>query len=121
MSSKKIIPLPKLKKKAQEVFNKWIRNRDKDCGCISCGGSVDHAGHYFSSGQFSALTFDEVNVNSQCLGCNNFRHGNLIQYRFGLIEKYGVEIIEELEAKSKVNIYKWSRQELEDIITTYKL
>ena len=40
--------LPKLKKKAQDTFNKWIRNRDAGLGCISCGADIDHAGHYFS-------------------------------------------------------------------------
>lgn len=117
---KKITPLPKLKKKAQEVFNKWIRNRDKDCGCISCGGSVDHAGHYFSSGHHSILTFDEMNVNGQDIRCNMFLHGNLIEYRKGLVRKYGVEKVEELENMEK-RIKKWSRSELEEIIINYKI
>ena len=73
--------IPQLTKKAQEVFNKWIRERDKDLGCISCGGSVDHAGHYFSVGQHSALRFHEDNVHGQCIGCNNFKHGNLAHYK----------------------------------------
>tara|TARA_R110000868_G_scaffold326607_1_gene587619 strand:- start:472 stop:822 length:351 start_codon:yes stop_codon:yes gene_type:complete len=112
--------LPKLKKKAQDKFNAWIRNRDKDKGCISCGASIDHAGHYFSAGHHSALTMDEMNVHGQCLRCNNFLHGNLIKYRMGLISRYGESHVIELESKSVNAVKKWSRQELEEIILKYK-
>lgn len=113
--------LPKLKKKAQDTFNKWIRNRDADKGCISCGGDIDHAGHYFSSGQHSALTFDETNVHGQCIGCNNFRHGNLVYYRMGLVARYGDKYVKDLERKVIRKTKKWDRVELEDIIQKYKL
>jgi hypothetical protein len=117
----KLIPLPKLKKKAQDIFNKWIRNRDKEERCISCGGTVEQAGHYCSSGHFSALTFDEMNVNGQDIRCNMFLNGNLIYYRQGLVRKYGVDAVNELEKKAEVRTYKWSRTELEEIITKYKI
>ena len=113
--------LPKLKKKAQETFNKWIRERDKNLGCISCGASIDHAGHYFSSGHHSALTFDEQNVHGQCLRCNNFMHGNLVYYRMGLVNRYGDEYVKDLERKNKRVTKKWDRFELEDIINQYKI
>ena len=112
--------LPKLLKKAQDVFNAWIRNRDKDKGCISCGGSVDHAGHYFSQGHHSALRFNEMNVNGQCLRCNNFLHGNLINYRKGLVKRYGEQKVLILESHGS-KVKKWSRVELKAIIQMYKL
>ena len=121
MKKSKLIPLPKLKKKAQDIFNKWIRNRDKYERCISCGGPVEQAGHYFSSGHFSALTFDEINVNGQDIRCNMFLNGNLIFYRMGLVKKYGEDAVRELEKRSEVRTYKWSRTELEEIIKKYKL
>jgi hypothetical protein len=118
---KKLIPLPKLKKKAQDIFNKWIRMRDYDQRCISCNGPVEQAGHYFSSGHYSALTFNEMNVNGQCIRCNCFIHGNLIHYRIGLVAKYSEKKVNELEKQSEVRTYKWSRTELEEIITKYKI
>ena len=120
MRAKKI-DLPKLKKKAQETFNAWIRDRDKDSGCISCGAKIDHAGHYFSAGHYSALTFDEMNVHGQCLRCNNFLHGNLISYRMGLVERYGDNAVYELEKQSRNKVKKWDRIELEEIILKYKM
>lgn len=112
--------LPKLIAKAQKVFNEWIRERDKDKGCISCGASIDHAGHYFSAGHYSALRFNEMNVNGQCLRCNNFLHGNLINYRKGLVKKYGEERVLMLENSAELRkANKWSRTILEVIIFTY--
>lgn len=122
-SQKKVtssVPLPKLLKKAQDKFNAWIRNRDKELGCISCGSGIDHAGHYFSAGHYSSLRFNEMNVNGQCLRCNNFLHGNLIRYRQGLIARYGEEKVELLESQSRNGVKKWSRFELELIIQQYK-
>ena len=118
---RKEIVLPKLKKKAQDTFNAWIRDRDKDLGCISCGKEINHAGHYFNAGHYSALTFDEINVNGQCLRCNNFLHGNLIMYRIGLVDKYGDKTVMNLEKKSRNKIKKYDRVELDDIIQKYKL
>ena len=120
-NSSKTIPLPKLHLKAQMVFNKWIRERDKYFGCISCGAEVQHAGHYFSQGHFSSLRYDEANVNGQCLRCNNFMHGNLIRYRQGLVNKIGEERVLLLEAFSRHAVKKWSRDELNDIISKYKI
>lgn len=117
MASKQ--PLPKLLKKAQEVFNKFIRDRDSDKGCISCGSEVHHAGHYFSQGHHSALRFNEMNTNGQCLRCNNFLHGNLINYRIGLVKRYGENKVLMLENSGQSKVKKWCRAELEAIIQTY--
>jgi len=68
----------------QVIFNKYIRLRDKDKGCVSCGkplkGKYD-AGHYYSTGSYPELRFNEWNVWGQCVYCNQHCHGNLIEYR----------------------------------------
>ena len=110
--------VPTLLKKAQKVFNKWIRERDRDRGCISCGSEVTEAGHYLSQGHHSAFRFNEVNTNGQCTRCNRFLHGNLINYRIGLVRKYGEEKVLMLE-NSRNRLKKWSRFELEEIIKIY--
>lgn len=112
--------IPKLTKKAQDIFNRWIRNRDQDKGCISCGSSVDHAGHYLSAGHHGHLRFNEMNVNGQCLRCNNFLHGNLINYRQGLVNRYGEQKVLYLESCAH-GTKRWSRVELIAIIENYKI
>ena len=121
-AKKKLTPLPNLLKKAQEKFNAHIRERDKELGCISCStGKVEQAGHYHSQGHHSALRFDELNTNGQCKRCNMFLHGNLIKYRQGLVDRYGEQRVIELEESANRNrLKKWTREELEQIIKTYK-
>ena len=119
-AKKKIVPLPKLLAKAQKIFNAHIRERDKYKGCISCGAPVEHAGHYFSAGHYSALRFNEMNTNGQCLRCNNFLSGNLINYRKGLVKRYGEQKVLMLENSAEVrSCKKWDRTTLEAIIQEY--
>jgi hypothetical protein len=117
MITKKPIPLPKLLKKAQIVFNAWIRERDKDKGCISCGAEITEAGHYRSQGHYGSLRFNEMNTNGQCVRCNRFLHANLIEYRKGLVKRYGEEKVLMLESVG--GFKKWTRFELESIIKEY--
>lgn len=77
--------LPKLKAKLQEIFNEYIRLRDKDRPCISCGEiKTLQAGHYWAVGGYDGLRFDEDNVHGECAGCNGFDDMHLIGYRDNL-------------------------------------
>lgn len=117
---KKTVPLPKLIKKAQIAFNAWVRQRDKDEPCISCGKHHEDydAGHYVPQGSCSFLRFHEWNVNKEGKSCNAFDKFHLIGYRKRLIEKIGLENVEWLEA-NRHTVKKWSREELEWIIINY--
>jgi hypothetical protein len=55
------------------------------------------AGHYIPVGSDRALKYNEINVNGQCSTCNRMKSGNLIEYRFGLINKVGEKTVKELE------------------------
>lgn len=114
--------IPQLLKIATKVFNTWIRERDRDKPCISCGvAAVSEAGHYFSAGHYSSLKFNEVNVNGQCTQCNCFLSGNLIRYRAGLINRYGEDKVHLLESAARHPFRKWSRPELLIIIAKYRI
>jgi hypothetical protein len=106
--------------KAQEHFNRFVRNRDKHLGCISCAnGLVEDAGHFYPS-TYSALRFNEWNVNGQCsFNCNKMKSGNIHEYRAGLIKKIGQEKVEWLDNHAHDKI-KWDRFELIEIIIKYK-
>ena len=111
-----------LLKDAQVVFNKWIRQRDKDELCISCKKPVlkkANASHYYSSGGHKNVTFDPDNVHKSCEFCNTFLHGNLIPYRTNLIERIGLKRYEALESKANIT-KKFTRDELRELITEYK-
>ena len=111
-----------LKKVAQKTFNEFIRMRDKDLPCISCGTTKPiqyHAGHYKNQGGFGYLRFNELNCHKQCSVCNNHRSGNLVPYRVALIEKIGLEEVKILEKPNVIK--KWSAEELLDVIAEYKI
>lgn len=87
-------------KEAQASVNRYIRLRDQGKPCISCGRHHQgqwHAGHYRSVGANPEMRFLEMNIHAQCAPCNNHLSGNIINYRIGLIARYGVEIVEWLE------------------------
>lgn len=105
--------------KAQKEFNTFIRRRDQDKGCISCGARVTEAGHYLSAGHNTSMRFSEINTNGQCTRCNCFLHGNLIDYRQGLIKRYGEQKVLLLESQAR-QVKRWSRGELQIIYQTYK-
>lgn len=108
-------------KEAQSVFNSFIRERDRDLPCISCGrhhtGSYD-AGHYRSVGAAPQLRFDERNVHKQCVPCNQYKSGNAIEYRLGLSARIGSASVELLEASNEIK--RWTIDEAKEIKATYK-
>lgn len=87
-------------REAQTAFNAFIRERDSDQPCISCGrfhGGQYHAGHYLSVGARPELRFDESNVHKQCAPCNTHLSGNAVLYRKGLIARLNAGVVEFLE------------------------
>jgi hypothetical protein len=122
---KKPKSLPKLKAELQLVFNNYIRLRDNDQPCISCGKVKPYlqAGHYFPVQGYDGLRFNELNVNGECPGCNNFDSSHLIHYGDNLrakIGEYSYGTLKYLASEYKREGYKWSRSELQQLIDHYK-
>ena len=105
-------------------FQKWIRFRDANDGCISCGSTtadIYHAGHYFKAETYRGLIFDEMNVNKQCSKCNIYLNGNESAYREGLVRKYGEEAVKALEERAnELRAYQWDREEIKAIKKEYQ-
>lgn len=101
-------------KPAQDAFNAFIRERDKDLPCICCGrfpdsddwnpGGVWDAGHFLSRGAYPELRFEEDNCHKQLKTCNGgsskyAKKGRTVSqgYRERLIAKIGLGRVEWLE------------------------
>jgi hypothetical protein len=57
--------------------------------------------------------FNEMNCHSQCRKCNRFQNGNELNYRLGLIERYGLEYANNIEdLANQTRQYKFSKEEL---------
>lgn len=119
-------------KKAQQAFNDFIRWRDRDLGCCSCGtvtAGQYHCGHYLTTKAQPGIRFGdpsrpmqqriaEANANKQCAQCNNFKSGALTDYRIRLLTKYGPETVDAIERDHPV--IKWTIEELKEIRSHYK-
>lgn len=95
-------------KEAQAAFNRFIRLRDAGQPCISCGRFHDgqnHAGHYRTTKAAPEMRFDERNVNLQCAPCNNHLSGNIVEYRRGLLAKYGQATVDWIEGPHEPKHY----------------
>ncbi len=119
--------IPVLLREAQAVFNKWIRTRDDGLPCISCGkypGDMKalhagrDAGHYRSIGCASHLRFHPDNCHAQCVHCNQWKAGNAVDYRIGLVARIGPQRVEALERNNAS--HKWTADELRAIKATYQ-
>lgn len=102
-------------REAQKAFNAYVRWRDRNEPCISCGRYVDNdivggnwdAGHYRSVGSSPHLRFHLWNCHKQCVKCNRYLSGNVANYRVGLVWKWGqtkVEELEVLQSNQKIDI-----------------
>lgn len=117
----KLKPIAYWRNRAQNAFNAYIRERDINLGCISCGAiTADawHAGHWLSRGAHPELAFDERNCHKQCNQCNIHKSGNVLEYRKNLIIKIGLAEVEDLESKKPLN--KYTKEDFQAIEKKYK-
>lgn len=87
-------------KDAQQAVNEYVRWRDRELPCVSCGRFHDgqwHAGHYRSAGGHPELRFEPLNIWRQCAPCNTHKSGDLVNYRIELVKRIGLEKVEWLE------------------------
>lgn len=112
----KLKTLGQYEAEAKKSFQKWIRLRDKNENCISCGindTELFDGGHYKKAEIYSGVIFDENNCHKQCRKCNRFLNGNELNYRQGLIQRYGVEYADAIELKAnETRNYKFTKEEL---------
>jgi hypothetical protein len=69
-------------------------------------------------GHSAALRFDENNTHKQCSVCNNYKSGNLAEYRPNLIVKIGLEEVERLEGPHDPK--KYTIDELRELLSVYQ-
>lgn len=113
-------------KEAQVAFNAWVRYRDFLAGypCISSGRPLDwsgnavDAGHYRSVGSAPHLRFNEDNCHAQSKHDNQWKSGNAVDYRLGLIARIGLERVEALESDNRIK--RWTIEELKALRDHYR-
>lgn len=112
----KLKTIGEYKAEARKSFQKWIRLRDSDKPCISCNSSTSElfdGGHFYKAEVYSGLIFNENNCHKQCRKCNRFMNGNELNFRKGLIARYGIDYVTNLDNICDINrIKKYTKEEL---------
>lgn len=106
---------------AQNAANQYIKERDREDACISCGRYHDgqwHCGHYRTTKACPELRFDEDNMHKQCQPCNTHLSGNLVEYRLRLLQKIGPDRLARLEGFHPPR--KYTIEELQGIKKEYQ-
>jgi hypothetical protein len=114
----KVVPLPKLKRILWKLISERVRKEEPKC--VSCGGKNQQAGHYIKK-SICNLEFQYLrqNIHSQCIRCNVFLHGNLIEYRKWMVNKYGEAVVKEMEEIYKYQSNRNPREFIQDLIDLY--
>lgn len=106
----------------QATFNTYIRKRDEGQNCISCDTPMKNrkgdASHFYAT-TYTGLRFNEDNVHLACVTCNQFKHGNLQEYRPRLISKIGLCRVTQLDNQrhSKLEL---TIEDIKELIAEYK-
>jgi len=108
---------------AQAWVNRYIRLRDANEPCISCGTTNQNiqyaAGHYRTRKAASHLRFNHDNLHKQCNNyCNQQLSGNIVNYRPALIRKIGIERVEAIENDNIIK--RWTIEDAKEIIAEHK-
>lgn len=121
--------VPNWTKKAQTAFNKYIRLRDRERPCVSCGrleselkhngsGGLWDCGHYRSVGACPELRFEPLNAHKQCKKCNSYQSGNHVEYRFGIAARLTKKELEFIEGPHEPKRYRV--EDLKEICAEFK-
>ena len=121
----KKVSVSKLKKKAWDMFSKYIRmkyaNKSGMEECYTCGRVLYwknmQAGHGIA-GRNNAILFCEDVVRPQCVGCNFFGGGKYGVFMNKLIKEYGAEEFSQLVMMSTMTLQRKSKDYIE-IYETY--
>lgn len=111
-----------------EIVNPYIRLRDIEkhgaYNCISGGGKVSDAGHFYNVKNNQRLRFCIQNIHGQSYSHNRDTAdpGHINEYRKGLINRFGEKYLKELEQlkASSNNWPKFDKIDLIEIGRTYE-
>jgi hypothetical protein len=104
---------------ADEVFSKYIRQRDANklnpfyLNCFTCGKAerIEFAqAMHFRDRDLMAVRYDEMNVHGGCENCNCFDPSHKVKYHDAMVSKYGEQKVDELIDRS-MSLAKFMRHE----------
>ena len=126
MAKRKPKSIARLVEDAACILQRIVRLKAADengyCACVTCGKIdrwQDLQGGHFISRRFTAHKLLEEQIHPQCPGCNGPKKGNPVAYTLYMLDRYGREWVDNLEA-TKWDTKKYSRAEITEIIEDLK-
>jgi len=119
---KKTISTTKMRDKVWKLVSKYIRMKERGV-CFTCGNrrhwKEQNCGHFIHQAKTSKLAFCEDILHCQCVKCNKYMSGNLLEYTTKMVKIYGLQQVETWKRESS-KPYNWKVSELETLIEKYK-
>lgn len=99
-TKRKTVTYKRAKDRAWEAFSEYIRHRDEEDGCFTCGIKKPwkqmQAGHWIP-GRHNSILFDKDGCHAQCYHCNVGLKGNPVKYYDRMLLDYGKKFCEMLK------------------------
>lgn len=122
----KIKTSAQLKKDLDAIFSKYIRIKYADANgmvaCFTCGKvkhfSEQQNGHFIPR-NILITRWDENNCRPQCVGCNMFGNGKILDFEDGLVKELGRKEVDKLKA-SRFQTVKLSTEWYQGMIEKYE-
>lgn len=109
--------MAKLKKELDRLFSIYIRKKYPEY-CYTCGKRGVLQNGHFVPRQYLATRWEEKNCRPQCIGCNIFGNGQILEFEERLKKELGDVVVEQLKA-SRHQIIKLDRIWYETQIKLY--
>ena len=127
MAKRKPPTIAKLVDKAAVCLQLLVRLKAADdngyVSCVTCGVTRHYKdgmqGGHFISRRYTSIKLLEEQIHTQCQCCNGPKRGAPVEYTLFMIDTYGREFVEELQAK-KNETKKYSRGEILEITDDFK-
>jgi len=91
--------------------------------CVTCGSvrhyKEMHAGHFIHASKGSFVSYDKRNIHPQCVKCNVYLGGNLIEYTLFIQNHYGPETVDELKQLKNTIMKRADFEEVIERLTGY--
>lgn len=108
-----------LKKELDRVFSIYVRLIGPKV-CYTCGKAGTLQCGHFVSRQYLATRWELDNCRPQCVGCNLFGNGQLLDFEENLIKELGAERVSELK-QMRHQVLKLKREWYEEKIAFYEI
>lgn len=116
----KVKSLSDFKADLQTEINLIVRLIDKGHNCI-CNPNkrmkLITAGHYIGVGANETLRFNLLNIYGQDFDSNGAKGGEPLQFKQGLIDLFGIEVFEQIEALKSIKSINLNINDLKDKIS----